>query len=296
MDGRTLSRGLARILNEDPDTSGFMHQRTSFDLLFQAMCEYIIRTQTSHSSQTITTVSGTSDYLLNADYLGLYMKDANDFYVVDFTTAAGNKSVIRYKDESEKFGQTPMNQATPGGFYVTDYRTAMSKVAVTIGATGSDFKAAGTGAGFLAGASVGDTIHNTTTGAYGVVTKVTSDVLLECGMFDGSSAIAGSGYVIPQGRFQLSLDNPSQNDGDTITLPYIRRPAPVYTYYDSYRLSPQDTTPLVYYAAFLYKYRDREPNYGDKWFMVWDRHVRLSGRQQNKAVGRTGFKVSFKRT
>jgi hypothetical protein len=43
----------------------------------------------------------------------------------------------------------------------------------------------------------------------------------------------------------------------------------------------------VFYAAWLYKYRDREVNYGDAFFKYWDRAVREYNSVLNKSMNRT---------
>lgn len=302
MDGRTLSRKLARVLREDPDTSGFVDPRTTFDLLFQAVAEYVARTQCIHSVDTVTTVAGTKDYLLSSDYLGMYMRDDDDYGFIRYTPLGLSTATnIRETTEAKAFENNLLaNAAMPGGFYVTDYRTARANVTGNATATGSvsGGKTVLSGAGFTGAVSAGDVIHNTAKSSDGVVTSVLSNTQLNCALFGGTSQFFtnGEAYVIvPQGRFQLSLDSPPAATGDTIVIPYVKRPDPVYSDFESYNLPVQDDLPLVCYAAFLYKYRDQEPNFGDRYYLQWDRAVRLAGRQRNKAMGRTGWKAIFKK-
>jgi hypothetical protein len=101
--------------------------------------------------------------------------------------------------------------------------------------------------------------------------------------------------IIPQGRFQIVFDPPPSTAGHTITIYYVQRPAPVYSYNRGYRFAPGYKRPLLSYAAWLYKYRDSQPNVADSFYKFWDMSVRRLGATLNQAMKRTRLKVNLMR-
>jgi len=140
-------------------------------------------------------------------------------------------------------------------------------------------------------------VHNTTDGSDGIVLSKTSSTVLVVALFNGTNDdwTSGDSYVIqPQGRMKLVLSQPPSTAGETITLNYIKRPDPVYSHYGTYRFQSHHLMALVKYAAWLYKYKDREPQTGDMLFQYWDRQVGIGSEQTRNAMNRKGFKVNRK--
>jgi len=283
MDGKTLSRDLAKLLAENPDTSGYLDTRGTYWMLWRAAMDMAKRLRYPRAEATITTVASQRDkYKLPADYLGLYMRDSSDNYFVRYYNAS-TYSNLAMKDEETIFeNNNRTDQAVPGGFCITDYREAIASVTGTATADGD--KAAGqcvltdAAAAFTTYVSAGDTVHNTEDGSTGIVLSVTSATAIVTALFDGTGNDwdAGDAYVIvPQRRQQLAFDAPPSTAGHTVTVPYVQRPAPVYSNYGVYPFPLDMTYALVNYAAWLYKYRDSQPDFGDRWYRIFDKDVRL---------------------
>jgi hypothetical protein len=49
----------------------------------------------------------------------------------------------------------------------------------------------------------------------------------------------------------------------------------------------------VKYAAWLYKYRDREPNFGDGFYRYFEMECAKTIKQAGRAFNRSTFKVNF---
>jgi hypothetical protein len=146
--------------------------------------------------------------------------------------------------------------------------------------------------------SPGDHIHNTTDGSTGVVLEVTSGTRLEIALFGGTNNYVSSAdaYVIqPMGRMDIVLDPPPSDRREWVEVPYVQMPAPVYSDYGTYRFPKRAMEPMIKYAAWLYKYRDGEPDFGDSLYMLWDRGIREFDRRMNPAIKRQGFTVNFKK-
>jgi hypothetical protein len=140
----------------------------------------------------------------------------------------------------------------------------------------------------------GDIVHNTTDGSHGVVIVKTSNTALVTCLFGGTNnewTLADAYIIVPKRRYKLIVDPPSLTSGHTITVPYVPKPTPVYSLYRSYNLPSE--IDLASYAAWLYRYKDREPNFGDTFYKVWDASVRRAAHNDADATRKKGFRVNL---
>ncbi len=156
-------------------------------------------------------------------------------------------------------------------------------------------------AGNFSNAEPGDLIHNTSDTSHGVIISKTSSTVLITVLYDATDNFwtSGDAYIIvPAHRYRLILDPPPSTAGHTVTVPYVFKPDPVYsatiaTGYRGYPI-PDDYEPgIIKYAAWLYKYRDREPQYGDAFYKYWEDDLRKKAKGSNDALRRKGFRVNF---
>ena len=134
----------------------------------------------------------------------------------------------------------------------------------------------------------GDYIHNTTDGSTGVVLSITSATALKCALFGGTNNAwaTSDAYVIqPMGRRELVLDPPPKTANNLVEVPYCRYPDPVYSDYGVYPFPPRVMDAVIYYAAWLYKYRDEDPDFGDRLFVVYNRML-LQYKQKSSPNGK----------
>jgi hypothetical protein len=298
MDGKELLYRLRFLLNEDSD-SGFLDSKSSYGYLHEAATEFTRRTNCLKATQTITTVVDQSSYTLNADFLNLYLKtEENEFYI-KYNDGSNDYFLTGRDYEDIIYGNDTTSVSIPSGFAMIDDPTLDDRIT---GTTTSD-GAASSGESILTDtaadftdASIGDIVHNVTDGSDGVI--LAKGAGLTTALFNGTNNdwTAGDSYIIqPQGRLQVVLDPPPSTAGHTITVHYTQRPKPVYSVYGTYRFQSQYMDALVKYAYFLYKYRDREPDYGNIMFQVFDRQVRQYGVSLNKSFNRNQLKVNFKK-
>lgn len=300
MDGWTLLRGLREKLNESSDST-FLDTRTSYDCLYEAAKELTYRTRALTATQSITTVADTTTYNLNPDYMGLWMQDDYNRFFVKYNDGTSD-TFLRHKDyDAIYLANNTTSQSIPNKFTVTDKSSIASLSGTTTSAgTASNGEATltDTSADFT-DVAVGDYVHNTTDGSHGVIVSKTSNTVLVCALFDGTNDdwTSGDSYIITfNGRFSLILDPPPSTSSHTVTVPYIQMPEPVYSPYRSYRFAPDYKEALLYYAAFKYKYRDSEPNFGDAFFKHYDMRVRAATRNVRGAVKKGGFRVNMVKT
>jgi len=293
VDGKELKRRLRQLLNEDSD-SEWLDTRTTFDFLNEAATELVNKTHCLKGSQDITTVADQTDYNISPDFLKLFLKDSSGNYVIKF----GDYNFIQWKDENEIiYGNNTTSVSQPDSFSISnaDVPDAVTGTATSVGAaTGGLSILADTAADFT-NVEAGDSVNNTTDSSTGVVLSKTSTTILNVALFGGTDddwTIADAYTIQPQGRYKLVL-NPPPSEVETITLNFVKKPAPVYSDYQVFGFIDQYATALIKYAFMLYKYRDMNPGMGDAMYRYWDSALRGAGYETNQALNRQ-IKVSFK--
>lgn len=300
MDGSTLLFELEKLLEEDSDST-FIDDRLSYMFLNEAAVDLNRKTKALRTTQEVTTVADTASYDIDPDYMGLYLRNSAKRFVIKYNDGTNNSFVTWQPYEDLILAdQSDDTASIPSHFSVIDNSTLGSTIT---GSATSDGDASGgectltDSGGGLSSAVAGDIVHNTTDSSSGVVTSVTSDTAAKCALFGGTDNEwdSSDAYVIvPQGRYQLVLDPPSSTASHTVTLYYLQRPAPVYTSYAQFRFPSHFLPVLVRYAAWLYKYKDSEPNYGDKWYIFYQREAGQLAYEADHVHRRKRFKVRLK--
>jgi hypothetical protein len=249
-------------------------------------------------------VADQTGYSLDARFMKLYLKNNLGRHFVQYSDGTTIKNIIE-KSEDSIISQTLTASVTsvdmPDNFYITDDTTLDDQITGTTTSAGalSAGKATltDTTADF-SDVSAGDNLHNTDESDIGIVILKTSSTVLVTAMFGDGTNDWGNGdaYVIqPQGRYKITFNPPPSGASDTITVPYISRLAPVYSDYDHFRLPIQYKEALLSYAAYKYKYKDKQFKEGDKFFVVYDNAVRRAAHNTNRALGRNRVITSFKK-
>jgi hypothetical protein len=296
MDGYTLSRDVRELLNED-STSLFIDSRNTYDYLYEAACDLNSKIHALTSSQTITTVDGTSEYVLNSDFMGLYLKNDNNFYVKLYDGTS--YYWVRYSDPDSIYYLNNTDEvAIPNQFTISDYQALTTRITGAATADGTstygECTLTDTTSPPFTDVTVGDMVHNITDGSHGVVISITSTSAIITSLFDGTNNDWTSGdtyMVVPKGRMMLTLDPIPSTSAYSVYVEYLQKPEPVFSLYKTYRFDNTWRFALAKYAAWLYKYRDREPNYGDSWYKYYDMQIRNYKRDHKKASNKGGFKV-----
>lgn len=298
MDGKELLYRLRQLLNED-SSSSFLDDKTTYSYLWDAAIEFATRSEALKSTQTITTVSGTSSYALNADFVRLYLKDGSGNYFIKYTNGTTDTFITFRSYENIIYDNLTTSVTTPQRFSIIDKPNLYSQVTGTATSTGASSGGQSvltdTAANF-SNVSAGDVIHNTTDGCDGYVLSKTSSTVLVTALFGGSGndwAISDAYVIQPQGRLQIVLQQPPSASSDTITVEYVQRPDPIFSSYGVYRFMPQYSDAIVKYAAWMYKYRDREPDFGDAFYKNFERVSRMNQYNMNQSLRRVGMSVNL---
>ena len=289
MDGLTL---LTRLQNElqESDSSAFLDDRYSYELLWEAAQEFVFQTKCLTASTTLTTVADQTNYTLPADFLELFLRNSDGEYFVQYDDGSDTSNLTYREYEEIIYANNTTSVSIPSRFCIIDKASLPSQITGTASADGN--KSGGqctltvASDTFTSGlVAPGDIVHNVTDGSSGVVLSVTDAKNLVCALFNGTDNEwdNGDSFVIqPQARDQLMLDPPPSTSSHTITVYYIQRPDPVFSDYGIYRIPEKYHQALVFYAAFLYFDRDREERHSNRFFQLWGNVVR----QAKHEIGR----------
>ena len=299
MDGKTLLYQVRQLLEEDSGSS-FLDDFLTYQFINEAAVEFCRRTLALTATQSITTVADQEEYTLNADYMGLYLKNNSNNFYLKYSDGT-NSHFINWKSYEDVIYQNNTTSVSiPDRFTVIDKATLASPISSEATAagdkSGGECTLTDTNSDF-SDVFAGDIVHNVTDVSDGVVTSKTSTTALKTALFNGTDNEwdDDDDYVIqPQGRYQLIFDPPPSTAAHTATLYYIQRPAPVYSDYGAFRFQSHSTPALTRYAAWLYKYRDKDPNFGDKWYQFFEDMIRKSNNQIDHIKRRKNFRVSLK--
>jgi len=267
----------------------------------------VSRTNALTSSQNISTVDGTSGYNLNPDFHRLYLMDDQNRYFIKVNDGTNDYFKYWASYDSIYIANNTAEVAIPDTFTITQ-ASALSQITGTATSDGSltnsytifgetlgETTLTDTAADFST-VKVGDIVHNTTDGSHGIVIALSSSTAIICALFYGTNNYftSGDAYIInPQARFKIILDPPCSTSGYTVTVPYIAKPDPIYSYYRRYNLPPAYESALTHYAAWLYKYRDREMNQGDVFFKTWLMTITQLNMALNQGMKRSGFGINL---
>jgi hypothetical protein len=297
MDGKDLLRRLRQLLNEDSD-SDWLDVQSSYDFLYEAAKATVDRIGCLKSTQNITTVAEDDEYNLNPDFMRLYAKNKSGNYYVRLNDGSNN-NFLTWKDYEEIIYEDNTDSvAIPSRFSIIDTSkaTQVTGTATSAGALSAGECTLTDTAADFSDVNAGAIVHNTTDSSDGVVLSKTSSTVLVTALFGGTDNDwdSSDAYVIqPQSRYQIYLDPPPSTAGYTLMVPYIQQPAPVYSDYGIYRFSDQYKEALVKYAFWLYKYRDREPNFGDAMYKFWELQTGRAAYSFNRSQRPAGFTVNL---
>ena len=299
MDGKAILRKLRELLNED-STSDYMDDRTSYEYVYQAAIEFVDRTDSLTTTQTITTVADQQAYTLNADYLKMYLKNKDNNFYLKYNDGTADQMLVFKDKEDIIFQNSTASTTIPAGWYIEDDPNldSASTGANATTSTGLGGKSFVAHASAFADVSAGDNIHNITDASDGYILTEDASTKLGTALFGGTNdywTAADDFIVQPQGRSRIVMTPPPSTSAHTITFYYVQRPAPVFNDYGMYRFPTQHMTAIIFYAAWLYKYRDRAPGFGDRYFQFWENTVAKASRSHNQSYNKRGWKMNLRK-
>jgi hypothetical protein len=295
MDGKTITNRMLQLINE-LSTSAIINSRASYDFINEAAKDWVLQTECLTDEATLTTVASQTEYVLPADYLGLYLKQSNKYFVKYYDTS--NYIFIYFKDYADIYFENDTTDVDiPSDFTIRDYGSLYAQVTGTASAAG-----AATGGRCLlttatdkfSNVSAGDQIHNTTDGSSGVVLSVTDTKNIYVALFGGTDndiSNADAFIIQPRARLMLVLNPPPDDAGDSVYVPYLQAPDPVYHDYGVFRINFDYTEAFANYAAWRYKYKDKAFDFGDKFYAVYLNEIKKYRRQTPKAFAQDAVRI-----
>ena len=255
MDGKTLYNYGVKALGGIADTD----KKFFYDCLDAAALDFVRQTRILTAIATLTTVEDQQAYNLPADFIEPYLKDRSQRFVAKYND--GSYDYWPYLTSFEKIYRANYTDSkdVPGRFAIRDKPTAETTVtgtATSVGAAsaGSCILTA-TGGTFTTTVEARDIIHNTTDGSDGIVLSVTDDTHLVCALFDGTAddwSVSDAYVITPAANYQVYLDAPSATAGQSLYVPYLCMPSPVYSDYTTWRFPPMSCRAICYEAAWLF--------------------------------------------
>jgi len=295
MDGKDLLRRYKELLHIKSTDTDFV-ERTGYDYLYAAAREWVIQTECLTATQSITTVASQAGYTLDGDYLSMYLKH-NDRFFLKYNDGTIDYFLYFKPYEEVIFDNQTTAITIPSYFTILDDPTPDSLISGSANATGTHVGGKSTlavAAAAFADVTPGDIVHNTKTGnvSDGVVVGYTSTTSIDTCMFLATTGAAASWassdtfYIQPRKRFILQFDPPPKTGSHTATFYYLQKPNPVYSDYDVYMIAYDYPEALCKYAAWLYKYRDQEPKFGDAFYRYWDMQIKDYQRLTRKGLAK----------
>jgi hypothetical protein len=295
-DGKDLRRRLKELLDEESGST-WLDARSCYDYFYDGALDFVDRTGCLRSVQTISTVATVSEYNLNPDFLRLYLRNSGGDYFLKYNDTS-NTTFLTWKNYEDIYYQSSVTSGQPTRFSIID-AALTDRATGTATSTNASVGGESTltaAAGNFANVAAGDTVNNTTDGSTGIVLSKTSSTVLVTALFGGTGNdwAAGDAYVIqPGARFKLVLDPVPSTSAHTVSVPYIQRPDPVYSDYGIYRFI--NSAVLVKYTFWMFKYRDKEPNFGDAMYKFWEAEVSKKAGSINAGQRPDSFIVNMKR-
>ena len=292
MDGKDLLRRYKQLLHiKSTDTD--WDEMTGYDNLYSAAKQWVIETKCLTATQTITTTATTETYTIDGKYLSLYLKH-NDRYFLKYNDGTTDYFLYFKPYEEVIFENNTTDVTIPAYFTITDdptLDTLVSDTADNTDATAPGGKSTLTmDTAVFADVTPGDIIYNTTDVSEGIVLSTESTFkILTTALFGGTNnywTASDAFFIQPRKRFLLQLDPGPKTSSHTVTLYYLKKPDPVYTDYGVYEIPYEYSETLCHYAAWLYKYRDQEPQFGDAFYKYWDMQIKNYRRLTNKGLAR----------
>ena len=277
-----------------------MNDRTSYDCLFDAVKDFNKKTHFLTGTQSISVSASTAGYNLNPDFVSLALMDGHNRPFIKYTVNGADYFLYSRDYQDVVLANDTSTVTVPTAFSIIDAPQVVqiSGTAAEGEPTNGECTLTDNAADFSSVAA-GDFVHNITDGSHGIVLSQTSKTQLLCALFEGTNndfATSDSYIIVPQARYQLVL-TPTPSATAVATITYVMRPDPVYSPYRAYKLPSDAELPICQFAAYLYKYRDREPNFGDALYRHYDMFTRKAAMEYRRSnPSRSGFSVNLSKT
>jgi hypothetical protein len=261
MDGKQLTRLFLDAIDRPEVDALELNQRAIYQALDTAAIEFARQTRLLGAVAPLTTVAGIDTYDLPPDFIGVRVKDRRNRLVIKYTAADGSVSwPVKTSFDRIYFASETERKAVPYQVAVIARGSEETRITGTVTTTqaadaGGEALLVDSAKTFTGAVQARDRVHNTTRYASGLALSVASAHAVTCALFQGTQQgfTSGDAYTIAQAsKYQLLLDAPSLTAGETIEVPYIRMPPPVFSEFASWPFPESSCQAIAYEAAFHY--------------------------------------------
>ncbi len=275
MDAHSIISKVYSLINE-ATTSTFIDDATTYEFLNSALREVVRRTQLFIKEATIKITAGQKSYPLPNDFLKFFAKTDDDYAE---PALYYNSNKITYIDYGTYLSLDRSATARIPTNYTLNFSYPASSITgtTTSNATPNNgevqlVSASGNFSSSLIGGAVHVT-HNSVT-YNGYVVEYVSPTVLVVATQPSTSISAGDPYVISPPPTNIITFYPTPSENFDLPISYYHTLPPIYSPFRSIPI-PQDLLiPIACYICWLYKYKDREPVYGDKYFLIFESGIR----------------------
>ena len=246
-------------------SAGYLTKKRAYECLDMSACIFCRDTRALKAETEILTVEDQQEYPLPPGFIDLYMRDLNDNFFVRHTGADATRWPVQVSEE-RIFRMNKTEASDYFSYFCIVEKDTPARSVISGKATNAGAAAQGrciledTAADFLDGNRVWprDTIYNTTRNSAGYVLDVIDETHLYCALFDDDSDIGAwtkdDAYIIrPAPAPIFKLECPALTTGETIALPYVTLPPPVFWEIGSWMLPERVCKAIVSGAAALFK-------------------------------------------
>lgn len=259
MDGKTLSQIFLDAVDKAEGDLVELQPRAIYQALDLAASEFARLTRLLTKTATITTVAHQARYDLPPDFLS--MLTTRGRVLGKYIDAAAEVSWPVAVAEGIIFGDDDAGDedSPPSCFAIVTRLSSETRITGTTSAAGAAAGGEATlteaGKTFASTVEVRDRVHDTTKQSSGIVLAVTSDTAIVCAMFGGVSSGFGSGdayVIVPGATQQVLLDRVSEVSDETLSIPYVSAPPPVFSDYGVWPFPEHTCRAIAEEAAFKF--------------------------------------------
>jgi len=275
MNAYSIISKVYSLINE-PSTSALLDESTTYELLNTALKDFAKRTQLYVKKSSINVQTGVSSYDLPNDFLKFFAKSEDDYALPSIYY---NNNRITYIDYSTYLSLDRNRTAKIPTNYTLNFSHPNSMITGTTASPSTVVN----GEVLLIDNSrtfdpslIGSTVHVTHNSVTynGYVIDYQSHISLIIATIPSTNISTSDRYVISPPPTNVITFYPTPSSSFTLPIYYIPSPPPVYSPYRPIPLPNDMLIPIACFICWLYKYKDREPAYGDKYFAIYETAVR----------------------
>ena len=286
-----MRQNFIKVIGE-PAGSGWLDTKSEYSFIDKGGIKVGELMGLLHAEQSISTVADQRRYNLDAQYIGLHIRnESSGDYIIKYNNGSSDSFPVFRPFTNIVTDNQTSSITIPERFSISDKLIQFDRITGTTTSAGAidsqtnESTLIASASTFITdGVQPRDIVHNTTDGSIfsGYVLEVSSETALITAMFEDADGSITKGWgsgdtfaIQPQGRKQLVIDPPPSTTGHTVTVYQIVKSLPVFADFRIFGFPEQYSMAAVYFAASIYKRRDQDFKKADSFFQLADNELRL---------------------